>query len=126
MYIYLGKIKARTGKLGNSFLVCWDVVTLIIFLAETKEDVFFVQGILATKLKRHDFFKLFITLGLSETTVNGYQDIAKLENYAFELLEAWSNEKDDVLIKYPEGATWEHLRKVLTDIGHGGTAKKLE
>ena len=90
------------------------------------DSIIFVEGILATDLKRHDIFKLFIRLGLSEKTVKGYQDIADLESYAHGLLEAWSKGKDDVLTKFPGGATLENLKTALIAIGHLGTAKKLE
>ena len=102
------------------------MVTSIIFLAETMDDVILVEGILAKYMERDDIFKLFITLGLSETTVNAEYDIADKKKYARGLLVAWRNGQDKVLIKYPEGATWENLRNALIAIGHLGTAKKLE
>ena len=90
------------------------------------DDVIFVEGILAKHLKRDDIFKLFIKLGLSETTVKAEYDIADNKKYAHGLIEAWRNEQDKVLMKYPAGATWENLRKALTDIGHRGTANRLQ
>ena len=125
--ITLGKTKARTGKLSNSFLVCWEwLYTSIIFLAETMDDVYSVQDILAKYMERDDIQRLFIKLGLSEITVGGYHDIADKKKYARGLIVAWRNEQDKVLIKYPAGATWENLRNALIDIGQSGTAKKLE
>ena len=116
--------RARTGKLGNSILVSWDMVTSeLCFL---QKDVIFVEGILAKHLKRDDIFTLFIELGLSETTVNAEYDITDIKKYARGLLVAWRNGQDDVLTKYPGGSTWENLRKALTDIGHRGTANKLK
>ena len=90
------------------------------------EDVYFVEDILATKLERDDIQKLFNTLGLSETTVKAEYDIADIKKYAHGLIVAWRNEQDKVLMKYPAGATWENLRKALTDIGHRGTANRLQ
>ena len=90
------------------------------------EEVIFVEGILATHLERDDIFKLFITLALSETTVNAEYDIADKKKYARGLLVAWRNGQDKVLIKYPVGSTWEDLRNALIAIGHRGTANKLK
>ena len=102
------------------------MVTSIIFLAETMKDVIFVEGILAKHLKRDDIFKLFIELGLSETTVNAEYDITDIKKYARGVLVAWRNGQDDVLTKYPGGSTWEDLRNALIAIGHRGTANKLK
>ena len=102
------------------------VTSELLFLAETMEDVIFVEGILAKYMERDDIFKLFITLGLSETTVKAKYGITDIDKYARGLLVAWRNEQDDVLSKYPGGSTWEDLRNTLIAIGHRGTANKLE
>ena len=101
------------------------MVTSIIFLAETMDDVYSVQDILAKYMERDDIQRLFIKLGLSETTVGGYHDIADKKKYARGLIVAWRNEQDKVLSKYPAGATWENLRNALIAIEQSGTAKKL-
>ena len=90
------------------------------------EDVHFVEDILAQFImKRADIQRLFIKLGLSEITAGGFHDIHDKKEYAHGLLVAWRNEQDDVLTKYPGGATWDNLRNALIAIGHRGTADKL-
>ena len=93
------------------------------------KDVHFVEDILAQFImKRDDIQRLFTTLGLSEITVGGFHEIHDKKQYAHGLLVAWRNEQDDVLksTDYPGGPTWENLRKALTDIGHLGTANRLQ
>ena len=81
---------------------------------------------LLKNLTRDELKRLFSELGLFNATVmNKYEQGTSV--YADDLIQKWILEKDDVLSKtdYPEGATWENLKKALKKLNHHGIAKHI-
>ena len=69
---------------------------------------------------------LFRELGLANATLQNHFHHYGLNDYAEDLLLAWIKERDNVLSnpEYPGGATWENLRKALTELGHHGAVER--
>ena len=94
------------------------------FSLDVDEDVGKVEDLLRD-LNGDELKKLFSELGLFNATVmNKYEQAVRV--YADDLIRAWILERDGVLSKteYPEGATWENLKKALKKHNHNGIVKR--
>ena len=83
--------------------------------------------ILVDYLNKDELRNLFRLLGLANATPESHIDHYGLNQYAEDLLRDWINGRDNVLNnpEYPGGATWENLRKALTQLGHYAAVKRV-
>ena len=94
-------------------------------IADIDRDVLKAKRLLES-LDKNELKDLFRELGLSDTTVRK-KDSDSLDVYAEDLIRSWILEKDAVLESevYHGGATWDNLKKALTESKHIGIARKI-
>ena len=101
---------------------------IAITFSDKGRDLGVAKGILVRYLDINGELRdLFRELGLANDTLQNHYENYGLREYAEYLLRAWINGRDNVLNNppYPGGATWENLRKALTELGHHGAAEEV-